>query len=206
AGEAAETVVRSITSFALYGFPESHAASFALIAYASAWLKTHQPAAFVCALLNNQPMGFYHPSTLVKDAQRHGVRFLPVDVGASGWSCSLDGPRVRVGLRYVSGLRQQARGGRLVAARGQRPFSSLEDLLERAGVHHGELQKLAAVGALNSFGLTRRSALWQVERAVRPAGPLFRATGCERSGIHSRAASGGSGGCDAAPPSSIEEE
>jgi len=172
-GAGADEIVRSITSFALYGFPESHAASFALIAYASAWLKTHQPAAFVCALLNNQPMGFYHPSTLVKDAQRHGVSFLPVDVTASAWSCSLEGGRVRLGLRYVAGLRQQA-GERVVAARSRCGFTSLEDLVDRAGLHHDELQGLAAVGALNAFGLTRRSALWQVERAVRPRGPLLR--------------------------------
>src|SRR4029450_5921555 len=95
-GEAAETVVRSISSFALYGFPESPAASFALIAYASAYLKTHHPAAFVCALLNNQPMGFYHPFTLVKDAQRHGVRFRPVDVTRSGRRCALEQGEVRL--------------------------------------------------------------------------------------------------------------
>ena len=98
-GEAADLVVRSITSFALYGFPESHSASFALIVYASAYLKAHYPAAFYAALLNNQPMGFYHPATLVKDAQRHGVRFAPVDVQRSSWACDIeeDGS-VRLGL------------------------------------------------------------------------------------------------------------
>jgi error-prone DNA polymerase len=108
-GEAADQIVQSITSFALYGFPESHAASFALIAYASAYLKVHYPAAFYAALLNNQPMGFYHPSTLVKDAQRHGVRFHPIDVQTSHWDCTIeeDGA-IRLGLRYVSGLRQEA--------------------------------------------------------------------------------------------------
>src|SRR5439155_3222005 len=96
------------TSFALYGFPESHAASFALLAYASAYLKVHYPAAFYTALLNNQPMGFYHPSTLVKDAQRRGVRFQPIDVQISDWNCTVeeDGS-IRLGLRYVSGLREQ---------------------------------------------------------------------------------------------------
>jgi error-prone DNA polymerase len=107
-GEAAQQIVTSIASFALYGFPESHAASFALLAYASAYLKLHYPAAFYTALLNNQPMGFYHPSTLVKDAQRRGVRFHPVDVQVSDWNCTVepDGA-IRLGLRYVNGLRQE---------------------------------------------------------------------------------------------------
>ena len=109
-GDAAEQIVRSITSFALYGFPESHAASFALLVYASAYLKAHYPAAFYTALLNNQPMGFYHPATLVKDAQRRGVRFQPIDVQVSDWDCTVEADgAIRLGLRYVSGLR---RGGR----------------------------------------------------------------------------------------------
>ncbi len=109
AGAAADEIVTSITSFALYGFPESHAASFALLAYASAYLKVHYPSAFYAALLNNQPMGFYHPSTLVKDAQRRGVRFQPIDVQRSRWDCTVepDGA-IRLGLRYVNGLRQEA--------------------------------------------------------------------------------------------------
>ncbi|MEO7191592.1 MAG: error-prone DNA polymerase, partial [Vicinamibacterales bacterium] len=116
-GEAADQIVQSITSFALYGFPESHAASFALIVYASAYLKVHFPAAFYTALLNNQPMGFYHPATLVKDAQRRGVRFAPVDVQVSSWNCTVqpDGA-IRLGLRYVKGLREEA--GRRLGARG----------------------------------------------------------------------------------------
>ncbi|MGH9143462.1 MAG: hypothetical protein ACRD2I_20180, partial [Vicinamibacterales bacterium] len=115
-GEAAQQIVTSIASFALYGFPESHAASFALLAYASAYLKLHYPAAFYTALLNNQPMGFYHPSTLVKDAQRRGVRFHPIDVQISDWDCTVepDGA-IRLGLRYVNGLREQA--GRAIASR-----------------------------------------------------------------------------------------
>jgi error-prone DNA polymerase len=178
-GEAADEVARSITSFALYGFPESHAASFALLAYASAYLRTYHGAAFLCALLNNQPMGFYHPFTLVKDAQRHGVRVLPVDVTRSQWNCSLEYEApdslesVRLGLRYVAGLRAAA-GQRLVEERGRAPFGSLADLVERAGLHRDEWRTLAEVGALNPLGFTRRSALWQVERATRPAGPLFR--------------------------------
>src|SRR6266536_736146 len=172
-GEAADAIVRSITSFALYGFPESHAASFALLAYASAYLKARHPAAFVCALLNNQPMGFYSPFTLVKDAQRHGARFKPIDVTRSEWLCTLEDGAVRLGLRYVRGLRQAA-GESIVAARRSRPLASVEDLVDRADVHRDELPRLAEAGALNAFGLTRRSALWQVEKAGRPRGELFR--------------------------------
>jgi error-prone DNA polymerase len=260
-GDAAEEIVRSITSFALYGFPESHAASFALIVYASAYLKAHYPAAFFAAMLNNQPMGFYHPGTLVKDAQRHGVRFAPIDVQCSSWHSTVEADgRIRLGLMYVAGLRQEmgiriqnvrasglvpgasggasglvprpvpravcasvcpkcgcddlsmiecsddscfcnvcshqwaegtrheapprpevrgtARGtrhetrGTDVEARAPR-FQSLDDLIARTGVRRDELQTLAAIGALNAFGGDRRSALWQIERAARPAGELF---------------------------------
>jgi error-prone DNA polymerase len=177
-GQAADDVVRSISSFALYGFPESHAASFALIAYASAWLRAYHNAAFTAALLNNQPMGFYHPFTLVKDAQRHGVSFRAVDVTRSGWDCSLEDDAVRLGLRYVAGLRAAA-GKSLLAARSERPFASLQDLADRTELRRDELQRLAEVGALNAFGLTRRSALWQVERASRPRGPLFDGAGAD---------------------------
>jgi error-prone DNA polymerase len=172
-GAAQDQIVQSITSFALYGFPESHAASFALLAYASAYLRAHHPAAFVCALLNNQPMGFYSPFTLVKDAQRHGARFRAVDVTRSEWLCTLEDGEVRLGLRYVRGLRQAA-GESVVAARRARPFASVQDLVDRADVHRDELPRLAEAGALNAFGLTRRSALWQVEKAGRPRGELFR--------------------------------
>ena len=172
-GETAETIVRSISSFALYGFPESHAASFALIAYASAFLKAHHPAAFVCALLNNQPMGFYHPFTLVKDAQRHGVRFRTVDVTRSGTQCALEDGEVRLGLAYVRGLRAAA-ASRIEEERERAPFGSLQDFVDRTHLQRDEQRMLAEVGALNAFGLTRRSALWQVEKAGRPRGPLFR--------------------------------
>ena len=252
-GAVADRIVLSITSFALYGFPESHAASFALIAYASAYLKVHYPAAFYTALLNNQPMGFYHPATLVKDAQRRGVRFAPIDVQVSDWDCTVeeDGT-VRLGLRYVSGLRAEAgqaiakqetggrrqeRGGRTQEAGrrqahgepGQdgvarpvcpkcgcddasmidsalgpdespvrsagtsvpailfcnvcshewtvspspRRFRSIDELVRVAGLRRDEVTVLAEIGALNSFGMDRRSALWQAERAVRPTGELF---------------------------------
>ena len=123
-GETAETILRSISSFALYGFPESHAASFALIVYASAYLKAYYPAAFYTALLNNQPLGFYHPATLIKDAQRHGVRFLPVDVQQSTWACHItpDGA-VRLGFCMVQGLREEV-GRKLEAGSGERRTSS----------------------------------------------------------------------------------
>jgi error-prone DNA polymerase len=171
-GEVADTIVRSISSFALYGFPESHAASFALIAYASAYLKCHHPAAFTCALLDSQPMGFYHPFTLVKDAQRHGVRFRPVDVTRSGRRCSLEEGEVRLGLGYVRGLRAEA-AERIEAERAVRPFASLQDFVDRTGLRRDEQRNLAEAGALNAFGLTRRSALWQVEEAGRPRGPVI---------------------------------
>jgi error-prone DNA polymerase len=282
-GGNADEIVRAITSFALYGFPESHAASFALLVYASAYLKTYYPAAFYTALLNNQPMGFYHPATLVKDAQRHGVRFKAVDVQASDWCCRVepDGA-VRLGLRFVRGLREEvgraieqaprlapgpeprpsdcaqgppehverraptlrlrsgsSRAGRgtspdvtcpkcgaddpsmrglvesaghrrwfcdicahdwpappaavpAAAARSPRPgaaerlpgdgrssprFSSVDHLIAATGLRRDELAVMADIGALQSFGFDRRGALWQIERAIRPAGELFERAG-----------------------------
>jgi error-prone DNA polymerase len=246
-GDAAEEIIRSITSFALYGFPESHAASFALLVYASAYLKAHYPAAFFTAMLNNQPMGFYHPATLVKDAQRQGVRFAPIDVQESDWECRVmaDG-RVRLGLMYVNGLREDT--GRLIESGGARGsafgarrtgavgdvserasavccpkcgcddasmlevvpsegffcnicahkwgvhrpgvaicsesperqapspeprYLSIDELIARTGIRRDELATLAEIGALNAFGHDRRSALWQIERAIRPPGELF---------------------------------
>jgi len=228
-GKAAEDIITAISSFALYGFPESHSASFALLVYASAYLKAHYPAAFYAALLNNQPMGFYHPATLVKDAQRRGVHFAPVDVQRSDWLCTIeeDGT-VRLGLRYVNGLRQivgeaiahqvanrpippinqsinkstsrevdkcpkcrcddpsmlevSSQGPNLVCfcnncahdwrVRSPR-FRSLDELIARSAINREELSVLAEIGALSSLGFSRREALWQVERAVRPAGELF---------------------------------
>ncbi|BCS32976.1 hypothetical protein TBR22_A22010 [Luteitalea sp. TBR-22] len=304
-GETAETILKSISSFALYGFPESHAASFALIVYASAWLKAYYPAAFYTALLNNQPLGFYHPATLIKDAQRHGVRFLPVDVQHSHWDCRItDEGAVRLGFLMVQGLREEVgrkiadgsgNGSRLMAqgsesgsrlrAQGSegmlnhangglgdsrlgdsrlptpdsRPvicpkcgaddpsmferdvhregcriycsvcahdwedeasrapgtgrrapgrtadvsaeaqgakvdrrlvppkptgegglptavplrWSSLDALVAATGIRRDELNTLASLGALNSFGTDRRGALWEAERVVRPTGDLF---------------------------------
>jgi error-prone DNA polymerase len=172
-GETAEAIIRSITAFALYGFPESHAASFALLAYASAYLKAHHPAAFYAALLNNQPMGFYHPATIVRDAQRHGQVIHPADVNYSGWLCAIepDGA-VRLGLRYVRGLREEI-GQRVETERRGRPFASAADLVKRVGLRRDELGQLARVGALASLLPERRAALWEAERAGRPAGPLY---------------------------------
>ena len=230
-GETAERIITSIISFALYGFPESHAASFALLAYASAYLKVHYPAAFFTALLNNQPMGFYHPASLVKDAQRRGVRFHPIDVQQSDWRCRVeeDGA-IRIGFMYVNGLRKEAgqtmaafdrtktvtppllcakcgsddesmievvrevregsadQGSGLptrtyfcntcahkwtVHARLAGRFASIEEITRRTGLRRDELTTLADIGALNAFTDERRSALWQVEQTIRPAGEMF---------------------------------
>ena len=222
-GDAADRIVLAITSFALYGFPESHAASFALLAYASAYFKAHYPAAFYTGLLNNQPMGFYHPATLVKDAQRRGVRFGSIDVQVSDWDCTVEADgSIRLGLRYVRGLREEI--GKKIASPSGPPslgqssssfggssrcskcgcddltmieisdqncfcnvcshawivtsvpkqrFHSIDDLVRRVGIRRDEIATLAEVGALNSLGHDRRSALWQIERAVRPTGELF---------------------------------
>ncbi|RSL18727.1 DnaE-like error-prone DNA polymerase [Edaphobacter aggregans] len=179
---AQEEIIQAISSFALYGFPESHAASFALIAYASAWLKFHYLAAFTAAILNNQPMGFYSPAVLVKDAQRHGLRVKPVDVLRSNWSCTLEKEEngtfsLRLGVRYVRGLRQGS-AAELEAAREMRPFASIEELARRVpSLTRADLTTLAEVGALNSIGegIHRRDALWQVERAGRRPGALLAA-------------------------------
>lgn len=174
-GSVQDAIIHSITSFALYGFPESHAASFALLAYASGYLKCHFIGAFTAAMLNNQPMGFYHPATLVKDAQRHGLRVLPVDIQRSEWLCTLDDNRnMRLGFRYVRGVREEAGNG-IVRAREKGPFQSIQDLIRRVpALRKDEVRMLARVGALNPLGkMKRRDALWNAERARRSAGPLF---------------------------------
>ncbi len=182
--DAQEQIIQSIASFALYGFPESHAASFALIAYASAYLKCHYLAAFTAAMLNNQPMGFYNPATLVKDAQRHGLRVKPIDVQRSDWFCTLEPEggseanrfALRLGLLYGRGLRKEV-GEALVQARQFHPFDSIHDLALRVPeLRKNDLTMLAKIGALNSLGenIHRRDALWQVEYAGRPTGPLLR--------------------------------
>jgi error-prone DNA polymerase len=188
---AQDQIVQSITSFALYGFPESHAASFALIAYASAWLRCHHPTAFTACLLNAWPMGFYHPATLIQDAKRHGVEVRPIDVNTSDWKCTWEENRrkeagkkargaIRLGLRYVKGLRQE-RGEAIAAERAIRPFSDLEDLKRRTSLRTDELEALAEGGSLASLGKTRRAALWQAAWVGRSVGPLLEPTAISRS-------------------------
>jgi error-prone DNA polymerase len=176
-GDVQDQIIHSITSFALYGFPESHAASFALIAYASAYLKCHYLAAFTAAMLNNQPMGFYSPATLVKDAQRHGLKVKPIDVTKSGWLCTLENGALRLGMRYVKGMRESVAHA-VVEARTRAPFTCVDDLARRVSdLQKRELILLAEVGALNFLSpehrMHRRDALWQVERSCRRTGPLL---------------------------------
>jgi len=176
-----ENIIQNITSFALYGFPESHAASFALIAYASAYFKVRYLAAFTCAILNNQPMGFYMPAVLVKDAQRHGLRIRPIDVQVSQWQCTVEhesnGERsLRMGLMYAKGLRQDVGEAIVESRRVSGLFRSAEDLTLRVPLlQRKELTLLSRIGALNRLGGIdhRRDAVWQVEEAVRPVGPLL---------------------------------
>src|SRR5258708_34404830 len=177
-----ETIIQNISSFALYGFPESHAASFALIAYASAYFKVKYLAAFTCAILNNQPMGFYMPAVLVKDAQRHGLRVRPIDIQVSDWACiiehGVDGAlSLRMGLGYAKGLRRQSAEAVVATRSRDGHFRSAEDLALRVPLlNRKELTLLARVGALNKLdGIEhRRDALWQVERAGKLEGPLLR--------------------------------
>jgi error-prone DNA polymerase len=174
-------IVQGISSFAMYGFPESHAASFALIAYASAYLKVHYLAAFTCGLLNNQPMGFYSPAVLVKDAQRHGLRVHPICVQHSEWLCSIEHEEdgslsIRIGLNYAKGLRQFSANALLASRSDCGPYQSVSDLTRRVPeLNRKELVLLAGIGALNSVGEVshRRDAIWQVEQAGRSVGPLF---------------------------------
>jgi error-prone DNA polymerase len=168
--EFGERLYKSIQGFGEYGFPESHAASFALLVYASAWLKVHHPAAFAAALINSQPMGFYSPGSIVNDAERHGVEVLPARVDSSDWDCGLEGgdlgcdpdpPALRLGLRLVKGLGEEA-GKRIEAARHKRAFGGVEDLAARAKLDKREIEALAHAGSLAGFGLERRHAMWKV--------------------------------------------
>lgn len=154
--EFADAIYRQICGFGDYGFPESHSVSFAQLAYVSAWLKCHRPAAFLAALLNSQPMGFYRPAQLIQDARRHGVKVLPVDVCASDRDCTLEGGAVRLGLGMVGGLAGDA-AARIAAAR---PFASVQDLARRAALDRGALGCLARAGALATLAGHRRLARW----------------------------------------------
>jgi len=167
-----DQIVQSVSSFALYGFPESHAISFAILAYGSAWMKAHRAPEFYTALLNNQPMGFYSPATIVKDAKRHGVKIRPVCAQRSDWGCAIEQDEsVRLGFCLVEGMRRE-NAEHLLAQRRARPFASMDDFKWRSGLNKTELRALAEIGALNAFARHRRDALWQVEKAV-AQGELF---------------------------------
>jgi error-prone DNA polymerase len=175
-------IVQYISSFAEYGFPESHAASFALLAYASAYFKVKYLAAFTCAILNNQPMGFYSPAVLVKDAQRHGLRVKPIDVQTSDWPCTIEHESngmlsLRLGFRYVKSLAKHAAEAVVTSRQSNGIFQSAEDLAQRVPSRgKKELTRLAQIGALNWVdGVKhRRDALWQIERAGKSEGPLLK--------------------------------
>ena len=180
AAEFAERVFEQLRGFGEYGFPESHAASFALLVYVSSWIKRYHPAAFTAALLNSQPMGFYASAQLVRDARQHGVEVRPIDVNASDWDCTLEAIgessasaelALRLGLRMIAGLRQDAAEA-IVAARRDGPFTSIAELARRAGLSQAVLSRLAAADAFGSLELDRRSALWQ-SLASEPELPLF---------------------------------
>lgn len=157
----AERLYAQIQGFGEYGFPESHAASFALLVYASAWLKVHHPAAFAAALANSQPMGFYSPNTILEDVRRHGVEVRPICVKCSNWDCTLEGPAIRQGLRLVKGLGEEA-GRRIERARAEAMWSSVEDLEHRAALGKRSLMELAEAGALEALAPGRRNAVWRV--------------------------------------------
>ena len=162
----ARSIFSQIQGFGEYGFPESHAASFALLVYSSAWLKCHEPAAFTCALINSQPIGFYAPAQLVRDAREHGVEVRPICVCNSDWDCTLerradDAPALRLGLRMVKGLGEEA-AERVVAARRASPFASVQDLTMRARLARRELEALADAGAMRALSGNRHLTFWEV--------------------------------------------
>jgi error-prone DNA polymerase len=186
APEFAERVFEQIRGFGEYGFPESHAASFALIAYATAWLKCHYPAEFACALLNAQPMGFYAPATIVEDAKRHGVVVRPIDVQKSEWNCTLEscpesaaGFAARMGMRYVKGV-GEGDWEIISLARRAAPFDSLDDFVRRAALNEDVLGAIAEGGAFDGFGIDRRTALWRLRRLARARGEPLPFTARER--------------------------
>ena len=196
--EFAQGIFKQIEGFGEYGFPESHAASFALLVYVSCWLKRHEPACFLAAMLNSQPLGFYSPSQLVQDAQRHGVEVRPVDVMHSDWDCTLEAGQaacaqaqapVRLGLRMVGGL-SGAAAQRIAAARVDSPFTSTEDLALRAELDAGELKALASADALISLSGHRRQQVWDAS-ALKLAPPLLKAAPVEEDWLELPAASEG---------------
>ena len=183
--EFAETTFKQIEGFGSYGFPESHAASFALIAYASSWMKCHHPDVFACALLNAQPMGFYQIAQIVRDAQLHGIEVRPVDVNHSRWDCTLErtGGRyhaLRIGMRYVRDLKNQD-GAAIALHRGDTPYTSVEDVQRRAGVSGRALDRIGHANGFGTLELSRRAGLWEVKGLGPEALPLFAAAD-ERDG------------------------
>ena len=175
----AENTFRQIEGFGSYGFPESHAASFAIIAYASSWVKCHHPDVFCCALLNSQPMGFYAPAQVVRDAAAHGVEIRPVSINASRWDCTLEGNTgsphaVRLGLRMAKGLGNED-GAKIVVQRADRPFATVEETWRRCGVPVAALERLAEADAFSPIGLDRRQALWAIRGLADSALPLWAA-------------------------------
>jgi error-prone DNA polymerase len=175
----AERTFKQIEGFGSYGFPESHAASFAKIAYASCWMKHHHPDVFCAALLNAQPMGFYAPAQIVRDARAHGVEVRPVSINHSHWDCSLEPGRgkylaVRLGFRQVRGL-ANVHGAAIVAARGPAPFGTIEEVWRRAGVPRVAIERLAEADAFSSIAQDRRQGLWKVKGLVDAPLPLFAA-------------------------------
>ncbi len=185
----AQRCFNQIRGFGEYGFPESHAASFAQLVYVSSWLKCHFPAAFAAALLNSQPMGFYAPAQIVRDAAEHGVMVLPVDVNHSGWDCTLEDKALRLGLRQIDGLPEHVAAALVAAREAGGVFRDVADLRARAGLSPAHIERLASADAFTSLGLTRRQALWDARSLIAaPDLPLFRAAavrdeGAERAGV-----------------------
>ncbi len=183
----AQRCFNQIRGFGEYGFPESHAASFAQLVYVSSWLKCHYPAAFACGLLNSQPMGFYAPAQIVRDAAEHGVAVLPVDVNHSQWDCTLEGQRdplaLRLGLRQIDGLPEHIAAALVSAREAGGPYRDIADLRARAGLSPAHIERLASADAFTAMGLTRRQALWDARSLIAaPDLPLFRAAGVREEG------------------------
>jgi error-prone DNA polymerase len=175
----AERTFKQIEGFGSYGFPESHAASFALIAYASSWMKCHHPDVFCCALLNAQPMGFYAPAQIVRAARQHSVEVWPVCVNASRWDCALEPAEgrffaVRLGLRMVKGLSND-HAAELIGARGEQPYRTVTALGQRAGIPVAALVRIAEADGFHALGLDRRQALWEIRGLADARLPLFAA-------------------------------
>ncbi|WDA40789.1 error-prone DNA polymerase [Erythrobacter sp. BLCC-B19] len=188
----AQRCFNQIRGFGEYGFPESHAASFAQLVYVSSWLKCHYPAAFAAALLNSQPMGFYAPAQIVRDAAEHGVRVLPVDVNASAWDCTLEGGQepfaLRLGLRQIDGLPEHVAAALVSARAAGGPYRDIADLRARGGLSPAHIERLASADAFTSLGLSRRQALWDARSLIpAPDLPLFRAAGVREEGAERKA-------------------